>query len=262
MSTYAKEHMSGWLTGSDVTTVTDSSAAASAAAAPEVAAAAAAASELIPVWMRSAAVPQQSPWDAEHTTFMAAMSSTLQFFGGKRAALRANALEWWKDNCAKLPLHGRAARQLLGIQATGVASESVFSDAGRIRGDLRSRLDKSRLRVLTLLNRWGRVNYSDAAVPSIPLLWAELPEADRLAILDGVRVADIDAEVADAVAATERDALEDAKRRNRVRKAEERNFRAVVLEEVEDEAKDGDEEEEEDGGITIEALDELSDAEN
>ena len=51
-------------------------------------------------------------------------------------------------------------------------------------------------------------------------------------------------------------------KRNRVRKAEERNFRAVVLEEVEDEAKDGDEEEEEDGGITIEALDELSDAEN
>ena len=49
---------------------------------------------------------------------------------------------------------------------------------------------------------------------------------------------------------------------DRVRKAEERNFRAVVLEEVEDEAKDGDEEEEEDGGITIEALDELSDAEN
>jgi len=156
-----------------------------------------------------------------------------------------------------MPLHGRAARRLLGIQATGVASESVFSDAGRIRGDLRGGLDKGRLRKLVLLSRWDRMKVDEAQMPSIPLMWSFVREEDKQAILNGTTLAELDAELVNAVAETERAALEEAKRAMRMQQADARLFRKVVLEEDGEGEEEG--EEEEDGGISSALLDEISD---
>ena len=84
---------------------------------------------------------------------VSAMMNVLPSTGSKAAALKIDLLVWWKSASTRMPIHARAARRLLGIQATGVASGSVFSDACRIRGNLRSGLDKGRLRILTMLNR-------------------------------------------------------------------------------------------------------------
>jgi hypothetical protein len=157
-----------------------------------------------------------------------------------------------------LPLHSRAARRILCIQATGVASESVFSDAGRFRGNLRSGLDKLRLRTLTLLNRWSRVRATETTMPAIPLLWSCLSENDKQAIYNGATLAELDASLVEAVALTEREALDDAKRDGRVKKADARQFRKDVLDE--EEGEEG--EEEEDGGITSALLEEISDADD
>jgi len=111
-----------------------------------------------------------------------------------------------------------SARRILCIQATGVASESAFSDAGRFRGNLRSGLDKLRLRTLTLLNRWGRVRVTETTMPAIPLLWSCLSENDKQAIYNGATLAELDASLVEAVALAEREALDDAKRDGRVKK--------------------------------------------
>jgi len=273
MRDHAQHRVSGWLVGIEATGQAAAAAAAAKAARAAAkaagakgagagaAAAAAASDDLTPAWKPQGVAAVLSPWQAEHAAFMSTMATVLLRAGGRRGALKLDVLAWWREESKRLPLHSRAARRILCIQATGVASESVFSDAGRFRGNLRSGLDKLCLRTLTLLNRWGRVRATETTMPAIPLLWSCLSENDKQAIYNGATLAELDASLVEAVALTEREALDDAKRDGRVKKADARQFRKDVLDEEEEEEEEG-EEEEEDGGITSALLEEISDADD
>jgi hypothetical protein len=49
-------------------------------------------------------------------------------------------MEWWRDNRTTFPVMARLARKYLGIPATSVASERMFSYSGNIATDKRNRL--------------------------------------------------------------------------------------------------------------------------
>lgn len=49
-------------------------------------------------------------------------------------------LQWWKSNSARFPTISKVARDVLGIQASSVASQSVFSILGKIIEPTRSLL--------------------------------------------------------------------------------------------------------------------------
>lgn len=157
-----------------------------------------------------------------------------------------------------MPLFGRAARRLLAINATGVASESVFSDAGRYRGNLRGGLDKRRLRMLTLLHNWAAKTPSNT-LPSIPLRFGLLSATEKTDIMSGKTIAALNDEALEVIAQSELAALKRAQQDGREKKVAERNFNKVVLEE---EGEEEGAEEEEDGGITAEVLDDIDDSDD
>ncbi|KAL5708303.1 hypothetical protein ACHQM5_019112 [Ranunculus cassubicifolius] len=63
-------------------------------------------------------------------------------------------LEWWKVNGSKYPTLQLIARDILGIPASTVASESAFSTSGRIVSPHRSRLGTEILEALMLTQDW------------------------------------------------------------------------------------------------------------
>lgn len=64
-------------------------------------------------------------------------------------------ITWWTDinNMAKFPILGTVALRILVAQATSVASERVFSSAGRVISDLRSRLTDDNAEMLIFLHQ-------------------------------------------------------------------------------------------------------------
>lgn len=62
-------------------------------------------------------------------------------------------LNWWKDSEAKYKYLSRVAKQLLVVQATSVASERIFSTAGDIVSEKRSRLDGELVNAIIFLNK-------------------------------------------------------------------------------------------------------------
>lgn len=50
----------------------------------------------------------------------------------KVISVDSNPLKWWKDNENQCPNLSKLAKHYLAVQATSVASESVFSTAGDI----------------------------------------------------------------------------------------------------------------------------------
>ena len=54
-----------------------------------------------------------------------------------------DALEWWKLNESHFPHLALLAKKYLSIQATSAPSERIFSKAGRIISDLRTRLNST-----------------------------------------------------------------------------------------------------------------------
>ena len=54
-----------------------------------------------------------------------------------------DALEWWKLNESRFPHLALLAKKYLSIQATSAPSERIFSKAGRIISDLRTRLNST-----------------------------------------------------------------------------------------------------------------------
>jgi len=65
-----------------------------------------------------------------------------------------NSLEWWKDNQSKLPNLSRMARDYLGIPATSVPSEEIFSLGKNLITDKRNRLAGKTIRVCMYLKSW------------------------------------------------------------------------------------------------------------
>jgi len=68
--------------------------------------------------------------------------------------------EWWAANAAKYPLLAAEAKRYLSAPPTPVASERVFSAAGRIYKDKRNRLLPKRADMLLFLkHNLPAVNY-------------------------------------------------------------------------------------------------------
>lgn len=63
-----------------------------------------------------------------------------QFKREKQIPASANPLQWWKDSGYKYPMLSALAKTYLGVQATSVASERVFSNAGDLISAKRSLL--------------------------------------------------------------------------------------------------------------------------
>lgn len=67
-----------------------------------------------------------------------------------------NPLDWWKTNESRFPNIAKLARNVFAIQATSVASESIFSEAGNLVDDHRCRLSDDSIRSTLLLKSWVR----------------------------------------------------------------------------------------------------------
>ena len=63
----------------------------------------------------------------------------------------SDPLTWWRDNRARFPLLGDAARRYLAAPATSVPSERLFSSAGDIADDKRTCLLAENLERLVFL---------------------------------------------------------------------------------------------------------------
>ena len=68
-------------------------------------------------------------------------------------ARKEDPIRWWKEHEAKYPVLAKVARKYLGIQATSVASERVFSKAGELISKRRSRLKSKNVDILLFLNQ-------------------------------------------------------------------------------------------------------------
>ena len=64
-------------------------------------------------------------------------------------------LTWWRlTGIKRYPDLARMVKDILGVQATSVASESEFSTSGRVIDDYRSSLHPRMVRILMLLKSW------------------------------------------------------------------------------------------------------------
>ena len=98
---------------------------ASAAKAAAAAGADNAGDDMTPTWMRAGAagaagaagVQTSTAWEDEQKIFTSQMGLALSAFGGRRKALGADALLWWRSFALRVPRTARAARRILGIQA-------------------------------------------------------------------------------------------------------------------------------------------------
>jgi hypothetical protein len=64
-----------------------------------------------------------------------------------------NSYSWWRDNQLKYPAVAVVARAHLGIPATSVASERVFSKCGRVCAERRSLLSPQHVQQLVFLSK-------------------------------------------------------------------------------------------------------------
>ena len=68
----------------------------------------------------------------------------------------ADPLQWWKANQNRFPNIARVARDVLAIQPSSVASESVFSCSGNIVTAQRTLLSDSSIISCILLQSWNK----------------------------------------------------------------------------------------------------------
>ena len=69
----------------------------------------------------------------------------------KRLEAHEDPLAWWQDNCTTFPCLAELARTHLACPSTSVASERLFSGAGLIYDEKRSRLSPDRAQKLLFL---------------------------------------------------------------------------------------------------------------
>jgi hypothetical protein len=63
-------------------------------------------------------------------------------------------LNWWKVNSGKYPVLSRLAKDVLAVQVSTVASESAFSNSGRVVSPFRSSLSPSMVEALMCGQSW------------------------------------------------------------------------------------------------------------
>ncbi|XP_010513423.1 PREDICTED: zinc finger BED domain-containing protein RICESLEEPER 2-like [Camelina sativa] len=74
-----------------------------------------------------------------------------------------DVLSWWKCNSQKFPILSEVAKDVLAIQVSSVASESVFSTSGRILDPYRSSLTPYMVEMLLCTQQWLRVSFKTQA---------------------------------------------------------------------------------------------------
>jgi hypothetical protein len=167
------------------------------------------------------------------------MANAFHVHGGATNLLVLNPLFFWADLRKSIPRTARAARRLLGIAATGVMSESIFSHTGRISSPLRGRMTRQHLRVLTLLNQWRAGEGTNVCtMPNIPLLFSMLSDAEKDAFMAGMTVAEMTPN-AETLALVTRHALEELSDAVKVAVEEKAVLRLFGSGASEDEPEDG-----------------------
>lgn len=68
-------------------------------------------------------------------------------------SVEANPLEWWKDNQNQFPHLAKLAKRYLGVPATSVPSERVFSTAGDIVTAQRASLSPDNVDMMVFLKK-------------------------------------------------------------------------------------------------------------
>ena len=77
-------------------------------------------------------------------------------------------LKWWASHCDSYPRVAKVARSILGIPATSVSSERVFSKAGLLLSNRRLNLKASRVDELLSLNaNWSNPDVLEGAVTTL-----------------------------------------------------------------------------------------------
>jgi hypothetical protein len=64
----------------------------------------------------------------------------------------SNPLDWWKVNQIRYPKLAKAAKHFLGIPATSVPSERLFSKSGQALTNRRNRLSSTSVNMVVFLN--------------------------------------------------------------------------------------------------------------
>ena len=82
----------------------------------------------------------------------------ISYIGESKADHHSNPLQYWKKNKLQYPLLAQLARKYLAPPCTTVPSERLFSTAGNIVTDKRTRLDIDKVEMLLFLNKNVRLN--------------------------------------------------------------------------------------------------------
>ena len=182
---HVQTHVTGWMTDADVTVPVAKGAGA------------------VPSWVMAGAggaavgaagkvgaADLKSPWQLSHCALMAAL---MEIYPQNLKKLQEmDLLAEWKRRSAALVLPARVARSLLYPPATGVSVESYFNIAGTVASSLRSRLLDDHVSKLSLMAAWAAEERAAAAPaskkslaspPSVPILWDELDDKDKKALL-------------------------------------------------------------------------------
>jgi len=83
------------------------------------------------------------------------------YLGEPNADRHSNPLQYWKKNELQYPLLAQLARKYLAPPCTTVPSERLFSTAGNIVTDKRTRLDIDKVEMLLFLNKNIHLNEDD-----------------------------------------------------------------------------------------------------
>ena len=80
---------------------------------------------------------------------------------------RCNVLEWWRENKATFPCLFKAAKSYLHIPATSVPSERIFSLAGYVVRDRRSKM------LAANVNKFIFLKKNKSHIPTETSIWTE-----------------------------------------------------------------------------------------
>ena len=74
--------------------------------------------------------------------------------------IKSSPLEWWKVNELRFPLLGQMAKKFLGVSASSVPCERLFSNAGNIITEKRSRLTPSNAEMMIFTLKYVNIFYT------------------------------------------------------------------------------------------------------
>lgn len=88
----------------------------------------------------------------KHTSSSRAIVEVQRYLDDDVLTREKNPLQWWKENSYKYPFLGKLVRERCCVLATSVPCERLFSKAGNILNERRTRLSSRKLEQLLFLN--------------------------------------------------------------------------------------------------------------